>query len=109
MGASWEGFAIEQVLAALRPAQAWFWGAHGGGEIDLLTLDNGRRLGFEMKFHEAPEVTRAMHNIVGSLRLDHLFVVSPGSASYPVDRRISVLSIFDCPDLENHIEDSVGR
>lgn len=109
VGASWEGFAVEQVLAALRPLQAWFWGAHGGGEIDLLIPDNGRRLGFEMKFNEAPEVTRAMYNIVDTLRLDHLFVVSPGRDSYPVDPQISVLSVFDCPDLDRHIQDTVNE
>ena len=99
VGASWEGFAIEQVLRALCPAQAWFWSAHGGGEVDLLIMDNGRRLGFEMKFNEAPEVTRSMHNVVDDLRLDHLYVVCPGKNSYPVRERISVLSLFDCGDL----------
>ena len=109
VGASWEGFAIEQVLAALRPASAWFWGAHGGGELDLLILHHGRRLGFEMKFSEAPDVTKSMHNIVEALRLDHLFVVTPGGSSYPVHRRISVVSILDCDDLDKHIEGTVPR
>ena len=99
VGASWEGFAIEQVLGALRPAHAWFWAAHGGGEVDLLILENGRRLGFEMKFSEAPEVSRSMYNIVDALRLDRLFVVCPGRESYPVTERISVLSVLHCPEL----------
>ncbi len=98
-GASWEGFVIEEVLTALRPANAWFWGAHGGGEIDLLLLENDRRLGFEMKFSEAPDVSRSMYNLVDTLRLDQLFVVCPGRASYPVTERISVLSVLDCPAL----------
>ena len=99
VGASWEGFAIEQVLGALRPAHAWFWAAHGGGEVDLLILENGRRLGFEMKFSEAPEVSRSMYNIVDALRLDQLYVVCPGTESYPVTERISVLSVLHCPGL----------
>ena len=103
VGASWEGFAIEQVLGALRPTDAWFWAAHGGGEVDLLILEHGRRVGFEMKFSEAPDVTRSMHNIVDTLRLDHLFVVCPSRASYPVHERISVLSVFDCADLGERI------
>ena len=107
-GASWEGFAVEQVIAALRPAHAWFWGAHGGGELDLFVPDNGRRLGFEMKFNEAPEVSKSLYNIVDLLRLDHLFVVAPSSDSYPVDRRISVLSVFDCPGLAERVE-AIGR
>ena len=67
VGASWEGFVIEQVLGALRPTDAWFRSAHGGGEVDLLILEHGRRLGFEMKFGEAPEVARSTHNIVEAL------------------------------------------
>ena len=102
-GASWEGFAIEEVLTALRPANAWFWGAHGGGEIDLLVLENVRRLGFEMKFSEAPDVSRSMYNIVDTLRLDQLFVVCPGTESYPVTERVSVLSLSDCPALKGRV------
>ena len=105
-GASWEGFAIEQVLAALRPASAWFWGTHGGGELDLLVLENGRRVGFEMKFNEAPEVTRSMHNVVETLRLDRLFVVCPGTESYPVTERIGVLSLSHCPELRDRVADA---
>ena len=103
VGASWEGFAVEQVLAALRPASAWFWGAHGGGELDLFLLENGRRLGFEMSFSEAPDVTRSMRNVVETLRLDHLFVVCPGPESYPVSEQMSVLSVLHCPELKSRV------
>ena len=103
VGASWEGFAIEQVLRALRPASAWFWGAHGGGEVDLLLFEQGRRLGFEMQFAEAPSVTRSMHGIVEALALDHLFVVCPALRGFPVSERISVLPITEVVDLPSHI------
>ena len=109
VGASWEGFAIEQVLAVLRPANAWFWGAHGGGEVDLLIFDNGRRLGFEMKFNEAPEATKSMYNILDTLQLDRLFVVAPCKSSYPVHERISVVSVLDIPDLAGRIEQTRGQ
>lgn len=104
VGASWEGFAIEQVLRALRPANAWFWASHSGGEVDLLILEGGRRIGFEVKFSDAPKVTRGMHNIIDTLNLDHLFVVCPTRSSYPVHERMAVISIFDCPDLPQRIE-----
>ena len=93
VGASWEGFVIEQVLRALRPANAWFWAAHGGGEVDLLVTIEGHRIGFEVKFNEAPTVTRAMHNVVETLQLEHLFVVCPTPHAYPVAERISVLPV----------------
>ena len=104
VGASWEGFVIEQILRAVRPSNAWFWAAHGGGELDLLVFDKGRRIGFEVKFNEAPEVTRTMRHVVPLLSLDHLFVVCPGRDAYPVDAHISVLPVRDLPDLRQRID-----
>ena len=46
-GASWEGFAIEQVLQALRPAQPYFWGAYSGPELDMMFFQDGRRYGVD--------------------------------------------------------------
>ena len=102
-GASWEGFVVEQVLRAVRPASAWFWGAHGGGELDLLVSDKGRRIGFEVKFSEAPDVTRSMRETLRLLALDHLFVVSPARDAYPVDTGISVLPAREIPDIPRRI------
>ena len=104
VGASWEGFVIEQILRAVRPSNAWFWAAHGGGELDLLVFDQGRRIGFEVKFNEAPDVTRTMRDVVRVLSLDHLFVVCPGRDAYPVDARTSVLPIRDVPGLRQRLE-----
>ena len=104
VGASWEGFVVEQILHAVRPSNAWFWATHGGGELDLLVLDKGRRIGFEVKFNEAPDVTRSMRDVVCVLSLDHLFVVCPGRDGYPVDSRISVLPVRDVPDLRQRID-----
>ena len=104
VGASWEGFVIDQVLRAIRPASAWFWGTHGGGELDLLVNDKGRRIGFEVKFSEAPGVTRSMHETLRLLALDHLFVVSPTRDAYPVDTRMTVLPAREVPDLPRRID-----
>lgn len=104
VGASWEGFAIEQILRAVRPSSASFWATHSGGELDLLIFDKGKRIGFEVKFNEAPEVTRTMRDVVVVLSLDHLFVVCPGRDAYPVDSRISVVPIREVPDLRQRID-----
>ena len=104
VGASWEGFVIEQVLRAIRPSNAWFWASHGGGELDLLVFDRGRRIGFEVKFNEAPDVTRTMREVVRLLSLDHLFVVCPGRDAYPVDSRISVLPVGDVAGLRQRLD-----
>ena len=103
VGASWEGFAIEQILGSLGRRDAWFWGAHGGGELDLLVIERGRRIGFEVKFNEAPRITAAMRNVAETLALDHLFVVCPTPHAYPVDAGITVLPITEVVDLRGRI------
>jgi len=77
-GASWEGFALKQTLRALGSSEAYFWGTHGGSELDLFFLHRGRRYGVEMKFVEAPTATRSMVIALEDLRLDHLWVIYPG-------------------------------
>ena len=91
VGASWEGFVVEQVLRVLRVRDAWFWRAHSGGEVDLLVRHGGRRIGFEAKFNEAPKLSRSMHEVVDLLALDHLFVLCPTRAEYPLAERVTVL------------------
>ena len=91
VGASWEGFVVEQVLRVLRVRDAWFWGAHSGGEVDLLVRHAGRRIGFEAKFNEAPKLSRSMRQVVDLLALDHLFVLCPTRAEYPLAERVTVL------------------
>lgn len=90
VGASWEGFAIEQVLQAVVPAEAFFWSTHGGAEVDLLFLRNGRRYAVEVKFNEAPTVTKSMRTALTDLQLEHLWVVYPGQHAYPVHEQITV-------------------
>ena len=103
-GFSWEGFAIEQVLHALGHPNPWFWASHRGGELDLLVLQRGLRIGFEMKFSEAPKVTGAMRKTAEILNLDHLFVVCPTMRAYPVEHHITVLPATDIPGLRERIE-----
>jgi len=93
VGASWEGFVIEQVLQAVRPSQAYFWATHSGAELDLLLIHHGQRFGIEIKFSEAPRITRSMHIAVQDLDLHHMWIVYPGQHSYPVDERLSVLPL----------------
>lgn len=77
-GASWEGFALEQVLRVAKPDEAYFWATHQGAELDLLMLKGHQRIGVEFKRADAPAVTRAMHIAMHDLKLDALYVVYPG-------------------------------
>lgn len=98
-GASWEGFVIEQVLQVVRPAEAYFWATHGGAELDLLFFRQGRGYGVEVKFNEAPQITRSMHIALTDLDLERLWVVHPGPHSYPVAEKITVCALSDISRL----------
>ncbi len=104
VGASWEGFVIEQVLCALGHPQAWFWAAHSGGEVDLLIQWNGRQVGFEVNFSEAPAISGLTRSTVNLLGLDHLFVVAPTRRAYQADERISVFPANEILNLKERID-----
>jgi len=93
LGASWEGFALEQILRSWAPAEAYFWSTHGGAELDLLLFREGRRYGAELKFNEAPTATKSMRVAVSDLGLSHLWIIYPGRDAYPVDDVISVVPL----------------
>jgi len=90
VGASWEGFAMEQILRISRRHDAYFWATQGGAELDLLLFRQGRRIGFEFKYSEKPSITRSMRVALDDLKLDVLHIVCPGSVTAKLDARIEV-------------------
>ena len=61
--------AIEQILRAHGQPRPYFWSTHGGAELDLLILHEGRRLGFEVKFNETPKATASMRKAKEALEV----------------------------------------
>ncbi len=99
VGASWEGFVIEQALAMLRPPEAYFWVTYQGAELDLLLHRNGQAYGIEITFSEAPRVTKSMRVALEDLRLSHLYVIYPGAARFPAEERITMWPAKDLAEL----------
>jgi hypothetical protein len=97
VGASWEGFAIEQIIGLLNTRDAYFWGTHGGAELDLLVRIAGKHYGFEFKYADAPGTTRSMRVALQDLSLEHLWVVYPGQTEYGLDDRITVIPVDAIP------------
>lgn len=95
LGASWEGFALAQTVRRLgaRAEECYFWGTHGGAELDLLVVRAGRRLGFEFKRSETPKTTRSTHSARTTLKLDRLDVVHAGPKTFPLDADTRALSL----------------
>ncbi|SPD76518.1 conserved hypothetical protein [uncultured Desulfobacterium sp.] len=99
VGASWEGFALEQFLQVMPIAESYFWATYGGAEIDLFFLHHGKRYGVEIKFSEAPNITRSMRIALQDLRLDQLWLIYPGQHEYPVHEKIMVWPLCNIADL----------
>ena len=93
LGASWEGFAMEQILSLTGDREAYFWATHGGAELDLLVFHKGQRLGFEFKYSEKPATSKSMHLAASDLGLDHLYVVHPGKHSFPLTENITASTL----------------
>ncbi len=101
LGASWEGFAVEQVITTLGldPEATWCWGVHQQGDLDLFTIQGTRRIGFEIKYTESPSVTGSMRAAAETLRLDRLLVVVPGAATFPLAEQVDCVGLERLADL----------
>jgi predicted AAA+ superfamily ATPase len=93
VGASWEGYAVEEVLKALQPDDAYYWATYSGAEIDLVLFKRGRRIGVECKRADAPTLTPSMRIAVADLKLDELMVVYPGEKRYALAKRVEVVPL----------------
>lgn len=93
LGASWEGFALEEVLRTAEPDEAYFWAVHSGSELDLMMIRGGRRTGVEFKRSDAPKLTRSMRIALEDLKLDELVVIYPGARTYEIADRVKALPL----------------
>lgn len=103
LGASWEGFTIEQLLTITESRDAYFWATHSGAELDLLVMIGGKRYGFEFKYSDAPGHTRSMSVAIQDLKLERLWVVYPGNQEYALDAKTFVIPVRSIPDLAKKI------
>lgn len=100
VGASWEGFALQQVMLRLgaRDDECYFWATHQGAELDLMTVRGNQRRGYEFKLADSPTLTRSMRIAYEDLALDSLDVLYPGDDVYPLAagvRAVGVSRLWD--------------
>ncbi len=93
LGASWEGFVLEEMIRKEAPDEVYFWGTHSGAELDLLLIKDGRRSGVEIKRADAPKLTASMKTAMQDLRLDQLSVLYPGTQTYLLADNVVVMPI----------------
>ena len=97
LGASFEGFALEQIIRLFekRTEDCFYWGIHQQGELDLLIHHEGKKLGFEFKYSDAPQATSSMYKALEFLKLDKLYVIYPGNKNYSLANDIECLGLRD--------------
>lgn len=94
VGASWEGFVIEQIAAALPPgAHLSYYRTAAGTELDAVVELGARRIGFEVKFSAAPTVTKGFWQAIDDLKLDAAYVVAPVARSFPLRAGVEVIGV----------------
>jgi len=94
VGASWEGFVLEQVIhrLAVRVDECFFWATHGGAELDLLVVRGQRRMGFEIKRTTSPQITPSMRYALSDLNLRSLDLIHAGESTFPMDKEIRAVA-----------------
>ena len=108
LGASWEGFVVEEILRLVQPDEAYFWATHTGAELDLLMLIGGHRIGVEVKRGDAPRLTPSMRSALGDLGLRHLTVIYPGARAYDLSERVRVVPFPALFDKESEELTAIG-
>jgi predicted AAA+ superfamily ATPase len=94
-GPSWEGFVLENLIAAHPRWRASFIRTSNGAEIDLLLERSGRRHLFECKLSKAPKPSRGFHELVEDMQPEGAWVVAPADERYEIRKNIMV-----CPPTE---------
>jgi uncharacterized protein len=95
LGASWEGFVIEQLVTHLRaqPEECYFWATHAGAELDLLILRGRQRLGFEVKRTSSPSLTPSMRAALTDLGLQRLDVIHAGDETFQLAKNVRAVAL----------------
>ena len=95
VGASWEGFALEQIIRRLgvAPDQCFYWKTLAGAELDLLVIKGSTRLGFEFKRASAPKITPSMRSALADLRLNKLDVIHAGEKTFPLADNVRAVAL----------------
>jgi len=100
VGASWEGFVIEQIAAALPSgADLAFYRTTVGAELDAVVTLGERRIGIEIKFSSAPKVSRGFWHAIEDLQVERAVVLAPVERAYPLAENVEVLPISAIPEL----------
>lgn len=100
VGASWEGFVLEQIAAHAPPgAELAYYRTATGVELDAVLSIGQRRLAFEIKFSSAPVMTRGFWEAINDVQPTRTYVVAPVQRRYPLRADVEVVPVSELPAL----------
>lgn len=94
-GASWEGWVIENAIAAAAGWRAHFYRAATGAELDLVLERGRRRIAVECKASAAPALGPSFWNALDDIGADEAWVVAPVRQGYPIGKGARVASLLE--------------
>lgn len=100
VGASWEGFVIENLInAAPVLSVPGFYRTSGGAEIDLvLELPGGERWAIEVKRSRAAKPARGFYEACEDIKPAKRFVVHAGSERFPISEDVQAIGLRELAD-----------
>jgi len=93
IGASWEGYVIEEIITLIQPDEVWFWATHQGAEIDLVIQKDGKTLGVECKRTDVPRLTPSIRSALNDLNLDKVWVIYPGDKQFTLSEKVEAFPV----------------
>jgi predicted AAA+ superfamily ATPase len=93
VGASWEGFVVEQVLRAVAHDEVFFWATHQKAEIDLILRRGGELVGVECKRTDAPRMTPSIRIALEDPKLARIAVLYPGAKRFALSDRVEAVPL----------------
>lgn len=93
VGASWEGFVIEQFLREEPHDDIYFWATHQGAEIDLIVRRGDALYGIECKRTDTPRITPSIRIALDDLKLKRVLVVYPGIQRFPLASQVEAVPL----------------
>jgi predicted AAA+ superfamily ATPase len=93
LGASWEGYVIEQIRRTISDQlDLYYYRTHGGAELDLVITKADKPLyGIEIKYSSAPVLSKGSFESIDDLKLKKTFVIVPSGTEYPLRKDIHCL------------------
>lgn len=105
LGASWEGFAIEQIIRVTQADKdsCFYWRTQNGAELDLIILKSGVMQCFEFKYSAKPTLTKSIHSAIEDIKPDLITIITPGTDDYLLHEKVRVCGLIKfCNDQKNN-------